>query len=88
MSAEYIVITPQIEGSPECGYAIRYYSDHRRYASLTQAVRHGTVDLDRCDDFLIGNVQGRRLTAVQWMNECRDDERERREIADQLGLDE
>ena len=86
MSREFIVVTPQVAGNPEIGYGTHYYSDMRRCETLNEAVRHGAVELDRADDFLIGNVDGNRLVALQWMNESRDDDHERRVVAAQLGL--
>jgi hypothetical protein len=83
---EFIVIMPRAEGNSEHGYSTCYYSDMRRFSTLKKVIRHGAVDLDQADDFLIGMIVGNKLVALQWMEEVRDDYDERIEAAEQLGL--
>lgn len=85
-AAEYIVVMPRIEGNPEMGYSHVYYSDLKRLPSVEQVVSHGCLELAQSDDFLIGEVDGRRLVSLRWMEEIRDDEDERIDVATQLGL--
>lgn len=83
---EYIVIMPRIEGNPEIGYSTAYYSDMKRCQTMRGVIRHGSVDLEQSDDFLIGKVDGNRLVKLQWMDEIRDDESELENAAKGLGL--
>lgn len=85
--AEFIVVMPRIEGNPERGYGHVYYSDLKRSPSVEQVIRHGAVDLDQSDDFLIGKVDGQRLVSLQWMDEVRDDRDELINVATQLCLE-
>ncbi|WP_078344573.1 hypothetical protein [Mycobacteroides chelonae] len=86
VNAEYIVIMPRIEGNPQIGYTTAYYSDMKRCQTLRGVIRHGSVDLDQSDDFLIGKVEGNRLVRLQWMDELRDDKDELAQAAEGLGL--
>jgi len=86
VTAEYLVVTPRIEGNPEIGYDTYYYSDNKRLYDVPCAIRHGVVVLDQSDDFLIGKVDGKRLVSLQWMERVRDDPDELADVAEQLGL--
>lgn len=63
----YIVITGQVEGTPETGYDTYHYWDGRQFAEKPQAVSHG-FETRGSDDFRIGVVQGTQLLSVWWMD--------------------
>lgn len=84
---EFIVVMPRVEGSTGTGYRTTYYSDNQRFPSVGRAIRHGAVELDQADDFLVGKVYGQRLVSLQWMNELRSDPDELASAASDLCLE-
>lgn len=86
MTREYIVVICRAWMN-EHGHGFDYYSDMQRFADRQAAIRHGFT-LGESDDFGIGTVVGKKLTAYGWMDRDFDDASALSEIARQLYLEE
>jgi hypothetical protein len=73
MAEVYIVLTAQVEGTPETGYDIYHYWDGSHFTDKALAVSHG-FEIRESDDFNIGVVVKGKLASVWWMDEQIDEE--------------
>lgn len=60
MKTQFVVITQQVEGDPESGYATYCYSDLKLFDDRKRAIRHG-FRVRESDDFNLGTVKDGRL---------------------------
>lgn len=81
----YVVVRPSIVGTPE-NWETVYHSDRVEHETRRAAIKHGWK-VEGHDDWLIAIVRLGAVIGVAWMDDDRDSQEERDEIAAALGLD-
>lgn len=72
----YQCIIANIIGSPDNGYRTTYTIDPHKFTDTNKAMTWGLNNLNRSDDFNIGEWRKGRLAAISWMGEHVDDDAE------------